>query len=295
MVAKHIDGKAFAASLRERVGQAVTSLPAQPTLAVVLVGDDPASRVYVKNKIKFTQETGMRSLEHRLDKDTTEDALIAIVDELNNDPDVDGILVQLPLPKHINENRVIEHIHPDKDVDGLTETSAGRLSLGKPGLRPCTPTGCVMLAKDALGDLSGKNCVVLGRSILVGKPAAFLFLEQNCTVTIAHSRTQNLEDVCRSADILIAAVGRPEMVKADWIKPGACVIDVGINRIKHPKKPGKTYLVGDVDFHEAINTAGSITPVTGGVGPMTIACLLRNTLLAACMRRGWEIPQILAD
>ena len=293
MSADKIDGKAYAAGLRGRIATAVSGLPGQPTLAVVLVGEDPASKVYVKNKIKFTIETGMRSVEHKLPADIAEDALIDIVRGLNADPEVDGILVQLPLPKHLNENRVIEEIDPDKDVDGLTETSAGRLSLGKPGLRPCTPTGCVMLAKDALGDLSGKSCVVLGRSILVGKPAAFLFLEQNCTVTIAHSRTKDLEQVCRGADILVAAVGRPQMVQADWIKPGACVIDVGINRVPHPEKPGKTYLVGDVDYHPALDTAGSMTPVPGGVGPMTIACLLRNTVLAACMRRGWNFPEIL--
>ena len=197
------------------------------------------------------------------------------------------------MPKGLNSDRVIEEIHPNKDVDGLTEASAGRLSLGKPGLRPCTPTGCVMLAKDELGDLSGKHCVVLGRSILVGKPAAFLFLEQNCTVTIAHSRTKNLEDICRGADILIAAVGRPQMVQADWIKEGACVIDVGINRVPSLKRPGKTRLVGDVNYLPSKKVAGSITPVPGGVGPMTIACLLRNTVIAACSRRSWHTPSVL--
>lgn len=294
MTAKKIDGKAFAAGLRDRVASAVKTLPGQPTLAVVLVGEDPASRVYVKNKIKFTIETGMKSVEHKLDADVSEDELVSIVRKLNADEKVDGILVQLPLPSHLDQNRVIEEIDPGKDVDGLTETSAGRLSLGKAGLRPCTPVGSVMLAKDALGNLSGKNCVILGRSILVGKPAAMLFLEQNCTVTVAHSRTKNIEDVCRSADILVAAVGRPQMVKADWIKPGACVIDVGINRVPHPEKPGKTYLVGDVDYKPSLETAGSMTPVPGGVGPMTIACLLRNTVLAACMRRGWEMPDNLS-
>lgn len=290
MSAQKIDGKAYAAGLRERIAEAVKTLPGQPTLAVVLVGEDPASQVYVRNKAKFTVECGMRSLEHKLSEDVGEDELVALVRSLNEDPEVDGILVQLPLPKGLNSDRVIEEIHPDKDVDGLTETSAGRLSLGKPGLRPCTPTGCVMLAKDMIGDLTGKNCVVLGRSILVGKPAALLFLEQNCTVTIAHSRTKHLEAVCRSADILVPAVGRPEMVKADWIKPGACVIDVGINRIPHPDKPGKNKLVGDVDYKPATEVAGSITPVPGGVGPMTIACLLRNTVIAACRRRGWDTP-----
>lgn len=294
MSATKIDGKAFAAGLRDRIADAVKTLPGQPTLAVVLVGEDPASKVYVKNKIKFTIETGMRSIEHKLAPDISEDELVAIVRSLNEDESVDGILVQLPLPGHLDQNRVIEEIDPSKDVDGLTESSAGRLSLGKKGLRPCTPVGSVMLAKDALGDLNGKNCVILGRSILVGKPAAMLFLEQNCTVTIAHSRTKNIEDVCRSADILVAAVGRPQMVKADWIKPGACVIDVGINRIPHPEKPGKTYLVGDVDYKPALETAGSMTPVPGGVGPMTIACLLRNTVLAACMSRGWDMPDNLS-
>ncbi len=293
MTATKIDGRAYAEGLRERVTKAVSVLPHQPTLAVVLVGDDPASQVYVASKAKFTVECGMRSLEHKLPADATETDVVALVRQLNADDEVDGILVQLPLPKGLNSDRVIEEIHPDKDVDGLTEASAGRLSLGKPGLRPCTPTGCVMLAKDALGDLSGKNCVILGRSILVGKPAALLFLEQNCTVTIAHSRTQNLEGVCRSADILVAAVGRPQMVQADWIKAGACVIDVGINRVPSKKRPGKTRLVGDVNYLPSKAVAGSITPVPGGVGPMTIACLLRNTVIAACSRRGWTAPSVL--
>jgi len=291
MLATKIDGKAYAAGLRDRVATAVASLPSQPTLAVVLVGDDPASEVYVRNKAKFTVETGMRSLEHKLPADTSEEKLVTLVSALNTDNEVDGILVQLPLPKGLNSDRVIAEIHPDKDVDGLTEASAGRLVLGKPGLRPCTPTGCVMLAKDALGDLTGKSCVVLGRSILVGKPAALLFLEQNCTVTIAHSRTKDVAAVCREADILVPAVGRAQMVQADWIKPGACVIDVGINRIDSTKYPGKKRLVGDVDYRPARKVAGSITPVPGGVGPMTIACLLRNTVLAACMRRGWDAPE----
>ncbi len=288
-----IDGRAYAQGLRERITKAVAGLPKQPTLAVVLVGEDPASQVYVASKAKFTVECGMRSLEHKLPADASEDDVVALVRSLNEDPECDGILVQLPLPKGLNSDRVIAEIHPDKDVDGLTETSAGRLSLGKPGLRPCTPTGCVMLAKDALGDLSGKHCVVLGRSILVGKPAALLFLEQNCTVTIAHSRTKDLPAVCREADILVPAVGRPQMVKAEWIKPGACVIDVGINRVDSIKNPGKTRLVGDVDYLPSKKVAGSITPVPGGVGPMTIACLLRNTVIAACMRRGWDSPEIL--
>lgn len=288
-----IDGNAYAERLRGTVTDAVSRLPAQPTLAVVLVGEDPASQVYVRSKAKFTVECGMRSLEHKLPADTSEDDLVALVRALNDDGEVDGILVQLPLPSGLNSDRVIEEIHPDKDVDGLTEASAGRLSLGKQGLRPCTPTGCVMLAKDTLGDLSGKHCVVLGRSILVGKPAALLFLEQNCTVTIAHSRTKDLPAVCRQADILVPAVGRPQMVKAAWIKPGACVIDVGINRVPSLKHAGKSRLVGDVDTPRARKVAGSITPVPGGVGPMTIACLLRNTVIAACHRRGWDVPPTL--
>jgi len=293
MKASKIDGRIFAQNLRKKVQQAVTQLPESPSLAVVLVGEDPASQVYVASKVKFTEECGMNSIEYKLPANTTETKVVNLVKKLNDNNKVDGILVQLPLPKGINSDRVIKEIHPDKDVDGLTEASAGRLSLGKSGLRPCTPTGCVMLAKDELGDLSGKHCVVLGRSILVGKPAALLFLEQNCTVTIAHSRTENLEDVCKSADILIAAVGRPLMVKASWVKEGACVIDVGINRVPSIKRPGKTRLVGDVDYSNAKEIAGSITPVPGGVGPMTIACLLRNTVIAACSRRGWKAPTIL--
>lgn len=293
MTSNIIDGKSIAANLREDVKQAVATLPAKPTLAVVLVGDDPASHVYVRSKIKFTEECGMISIEHRLPSEATQEDVVKTVRALNADDSVDGILVQLPLPSGLNSDAVIEEINPSKDVDGLTETSAGRLSLGKAGLRPCTPTGCVILAKSALGDLTGKNCVILGRSILVGKPAALLFLEQNCTVTIAHSRTQNLADVCRSADILVPAVGRPQMVSADWIKAGACVIDVGINRIPHPSKKGKTKLVGDVDYKDALRVAGAITPVPGGVGPMTIACLLRNTVLAACARRNWDVPKAL--
>jgi len=275
-----IDGNAYAAGLRDRITDSVKTLPSQPCLAVVLVGEDPASQVYVASKAKYTVECGMRSLEHKLPADAAQADVEALVRSLNEDDSVDGILVQLPLPDGLNSDAVIAQIHPDKDVDGLTETSAGRLSMGKPGLRPCTPTGCVMLAKDALGDLSGKHCVVLGRSILVGKPAALLFLEQNCTVTIAHSRTKDLPAVCREADILVPAVGRPQMVQADWI----------INRVPSIKRPGKTRLVGDVNYLPSKKVAGSITPVPGGVGPMTIACLLRNTVIAACMRRGWETP-----
>lgn len=290
MASNIIDGKLIAANLRSSVKTAVSNLPNAPTLAVVLVGNDPASQVYVRSKIKFTKECGMISVERRLPENATQEDVIQTVRALNKDESVDGILVQLPLPKGMNSDAVIEEIDPSKDVDGLTETSAGRLSLGKAGLRPCTPTGCVILAKSVLGDLTGKHCVILGRSILVGKPAALLFLEQNCTVTIAHSRTANIEGVCRSADILVPAVGRPEMVSANWIKAGAIVIDVGINRVPSKKKPGKHRLVGDVDFASATTVAGAITPVPGGVGPMTIACLLRNTVLAACARRAWAVP-----
>ena len=292
MAAEVISGKEVAADVRASVKTAVDTLPGQPTLAVVIVGDDPASQVYVRNKVRQTEECGMRSLHHHLPADASQAQVENLISDLNADDSVDGILLQLPLPKGLNEASAIEKIHPDKDVDGLTEASAGRLSLGKPGLRPCTPTGCVILAKRALGDdLSGKHVVVIGRSILVGKPAALLFLAENCTITIAHSRTKELPEVCRTADIVVPAVGRPQMVKGDWLKPGACVIDVGINRIDAPERgEGKTRLVGDADYDSCAETAGSITPVPGGVGPMTIACLLRNTVLAACTRRGWDVP-----
>lgn len=284
-----IDGKAFAADLRARVGVAAAAFEAKAGrkagLAVVLVGEDPASQVYVRNKGKQTVEAGMASFEHKLPADTTQADLIALVERLNADPAVDGILVQLPLPKHLDEQAVVERISPNKDVDGLTPTSTGRLALGLPGLVPCTPLGCLMLLKDRLGKLSGKDAVVIGRSILVGKPMAQLLLAESCTVTIAHSRTQNLPDVVRRADIVVAAVGRPEMVKADWIKPGATVIDVGINRVPAAEE-GKTRLVGDVDYAGASSVAGAITPVPGGVGPMTIAVLLRNTLVAAHRNAG---------
>lgn len=293
MTGRSIDGKAVAANLRAEIAAAVKALPAQPALAVVLVGDDPASHVYVASKVKQTNETGMRSVEIRLPADTSELDLIGRVDALSRDPEIDGILVQLPLPKHINEANVLAALDPLKDVDGLTEASAGKLVLGKPGLRPCTPVGCVILAKGERPDLSGANVVVIGRSILVGKPAALLFLEQNATVTIAHSKTRDLRMVCRSADILVAAVGRPEMVRGDWVRPGAIVIDVGTNRVPAPEKgEGKTKLVGDVHFAEAIKVAAAVSPSPGGVGPMTIACLLRNTVLAACARRGWAAPNL---
>lgn len=294
MTARIIDGKAIAASVRADVAAAVKQLPAQPALAVVLVGDDPASHVYVTSKVKMTAEAGMRSVEVRLPANTAEADLIARVIALSRDPEIDGILVQLPLPKHISEANVLAVIDPLKDVDGLTEASAGKLVLGKPGLRPCTPAGCVILARTERPDLSGANVVVIGRSILVGKPAALLFLEQNATVTIAHSKTRDLKMVCRGADILVAAVGRPEMVRGDWVRPGAIVIDVGTNRVPAPEKgEGKTKLVGDVHFAEASLAAAAITPSPGGVGPMTIACLLRNTVLAACARRGWPVPAVL--
>jgi methylenetetrahydrofolate dehydrogenase (NADP+) / methenyltetrahydrofolate cyclohydrolase len=299
MSAAIIDGKAIAANLRADIAKAVATLPAQPALAVVLVGDDPASQVYVRSKAKMTVETGMRSVEVRLPANTAENDLLQNVEELSADPEIDGILVQLPLPKHINEAAILAAIDPLKDVDGLTEASAGKLVLGKPGLRPCTPTGCVILARGVRPDLTGANCVVIGRSILVGKPAALLFLEQNCTVTLAHSKTRDLRMVCRSADVLVAAVGRPEMVRGDWVRPGAIVIDVGTNRVPAPEKgPDKngqaaTKLVGDVAFAEAAEHAGAISPSPGGVGPMTIACLLRNTVLAACARRGWIVPDAL--
>lgn len=292
MAATRLDGSAVAADVRASVKAAVAQLPGQPRLAVVLVGDDPASEVYVRNKVKSTEEAGMVSVHHRLPATASQGEVEALIASLNADPEVDGILLQLPLPKGLDADAAIERIDPDKDVDGLTETSAGRLSLGKPGLRPCTPVGSVILAKRALGeDLSGKNVVVVGRSILVGKPAALLFLAENCTVTIAHSRTADLAEVCRGADILVPAVGRPEMIRGDWVKPGAVVIDVGINRVPAPEKgEGKTRLVGDAHYQSCAEVAGAITPVPGGVGPMTIACLLRNTVLAACARRGWAVP-----
>lgn len=292
MTAQVISGKEVAADVRAGVKAAVDTLPGQPTLAVVLVGEDPASQVYVRNKVRQTEECGMRSLHHHLPADASQTDVETLISSLNDDDEVDGILLQLPLPKGLDEAAAIEKIDPDKDVDGLTEASAGRLVLGKPGMRPCTPTGCVILAKRALGDdLSGKHVVVIGRSILVGKPAALLFLAENCTISVAHSRTADLPALCREADIVVPAVGRPQMVKGDWLKPGACVIDVGINRIPAPERgEGKTRLVGDADYDSCAAVAGAMTPVPGGVGPMTIACLLRNTVLAACARRGWDVP-----
>ncbi|MGE0115834.1 MAG: bifunctional methylenetetrahydrofolate dehydrogenase/methenyltetrahydrofolate cyclohydrolase FolD [Steroidobacteraceae bacterium] len=282
MPAQIIDGAAVAARLRRTIAARVTQLVAQhgraPGLAVVLVGEDPASQVYVRNKGKATVEVGMRSIEHRLDAGTSETALLKLVAELNADPQVDGILVQLPLPKHICADRILQAIDPDKDVDGFHPINAGRLMTGQPGLVPCTPSGCMLLLKEALPSLSGLHAVVVGRSNIVGKPIAQLLLQADCTVTIAHSRTRDLPTMCRSADILVAAVGRPEMIRGDWIKPGAVVIDVGINRV--PAAEGKSRLVGDVATQEALPHASAITPVPGGVGPMTIACLLNNTLIA---------------
>jgi methylenetetrahydrofolate dehydrogenase (NADP+) / methenyltetrahydrofolate cyclohydrolase len=290
VTARVIDGKAFAAKLRGMIGEGVAAFRSEtgtvPGLAVVLVGDDPASAVYVRNKAKQTVEVGMASFEHRLPTETAQEDLIALVDTLNADDAVDGILVQLPLPKHLDELAVVNRIDPDKDVDGLGVVSAGRLVAGLPGHVSCTPLGCMMLIRDTLGDdISGKDAIVIGRSILVGKPVAQLLLAANCTVTMAHSRTRDLPEQVRRADIVVAAVGQAEMVQAEWIKPGACVIDVGINRVP-AAEPGKTRLVGDVACAECADIAGSITPVPGGVGPMTIACLLHNTLQAARMRRG---------
>jgi len=294
MTAQRIDGKAFAARLRERVGELATQFEAQSGrkagLAVVLVGEDPASQVYVRSKGKQTVEAGMASFEHRLPADTSGDDLLALVGQLNNDSAVDGILVQLPLPAHMDEQAIISAISPDKDVDGFHVINAGRLSVGQSGFVPCTPLGCMMLLADRLGDLSGLEAVVIGRSNIVGKPMAQLLLDANATVTIAHSRTKDLPGVVRRADIVVAAVGRPEMVKAEWLKPGATVIDVGINRLPPAEGAEKGRLVGDVAFDEASSVAGAITPVPGGVGPMTIAVLLRNTLVAAYRNAGLDVP-----
>jgi len=292
-----IDGKARAARLREDVAAAVAGIKEEhgvtPGLAVVLVGEDPASKVYVSNKAKQTVECGMASFQHLLPEETSQEVLLELIAALNADDAVDGILVQMPLPKHIDTDTIVEAIDPAKDVDGLHPMNAGKIVLGRTGLVPCTPRGCVILAKDVLGDLSGKHAVVIGRSILVGKPVSLLLQNENCTVSMAHSRTVDLPALTRQADILIAAVGRPEMVRGDWIKPGACVIDVGINRVPAPERgEGKTKLVGDVAYEEAAEVAGAITPVPGGVGPMTIACLLANTVAAACRRRGAPVPAL---
>ena len=288
MSATIIDGKAFAAGLRGRIADGVTAFRAQagraPGLAVVLVGEDPASNVYVRSKGRATREAGMESIEHRLPADVPAEDLLALVATLNEDPTIDGILVQLPLPKHIDEQAVIAAIDPDKDVDGFHPINAGRLATGLPGFVPCTPLGCVMLLKSVLPSLSGLEAVVVGRSNIVGKPMAQLLLRESCTVTVVHRRTKDVPAHIRRADIVVAAVGIPQMIRGDWLKPGATVIDVGINRTDGA-------LVGDVDFASAIEVAGAITPVPGGVGPMTIACLLRNTLVSAGRREGVAIDE----
>lgn len=293
-MSKIISGTEFSAKLRGEIKRKVTSLKDKhsvvPGLAVVLVGEDPASQIYVRNKGVQTVEAGMNSYEHKLADDTTEQALLELIDQLNNDPAVHGILVQLPLPKHINEHAVINSISVEKDVDGFHLSNIGLLAIGSSeAIVPCTPLGSMMMLKDHLGNLSGKKAIVVGRSNIVGKPMAALLLKESCTVTIAHSRTKNLEDECRQADIVIAAVGQPEMIKGDWIKQGATVIDVGINRIE--KEEGGTRLVGDIEFSSASEVAGAITPVPGGVGPMTIACLLHNALQQACRINGIDIPE----
>lgn len=305
MAAKIIDGKEFAATVREKVAGHVARLKVDhnitPGLAVVLVGEDPASEVYVRNKGKQTVEVGMNSYEHKLDAGTSQDDLLTLIDQLNNDPAVHGILCQLPLPDHLNEDLIINSIAPAKDVDGFHISNVGLLGTGQKSMVPCTPLGCLMMLRDHYsadgGSLSGLNAVVVGRSNIVGKPMASLLLNDSCTVTIAHSRTKNIEDLCKQADILVAAVGRPEMINGDWIKPGATVIDVGINRIeapeKGPKEDGamKMKLVGDVHYASASEVAGAITPVPGGVGPMTIACLLANTVTACCRANGLDEPE----
>ncbi len=294
MTARIIDGKATAEALRARIRQAVVTLEKshgfKPGLAVVLVGEDPASLVYVRSKGKQTIEAGMASFEYTLPVDTPETELLALVDRLNRNPDVDGILVQMPMPKHIDAKKVIEAIDPAKDVDGFHPLNVGRVANGEHALAPCTPTGCLILAMLAAPNLAGLEAVVVGRSNIVGKPMAQLLLAQDCTVTTAHSRTRDLKAVISRADLLIAALGKPQLIKGDWLKPGAIVIDVGINRIDLGN--GKSRLVGDVDFDSAIERAGAITPVPGGVGPMTIACLLRNTVEAACTRRNVAMPAI---
>ncbi len=288
-----IDGKAFAANLRAEIGRKVALLKDKhcltPGLSVVLVGEDPASEVYVRNKGKATVEAGMNSNTYTMAENATHNEVMAKVEELNADPAVHGILVQLPLPEQVNEDAIINAIHPAKDVDGFHTLNVGRLNSGQDAMVPCTPVGCMVMLKEVVGDLTGKQAIVVGRSNIVGKPMAALLLKEHCTVTIAHSRTQDLAAECRRADIVIAAVGRPRMVKGDWIKPGATVIDVGINRIEDTNTKSGSRLVGDVDFDEAVKVAGAITPVPGGVGPMTIACLLKNTLTAAC--RQAQVPE----
>ena len=297
MVGSIIDGKQHALNLRERIKLATDNLISKygitPGLAVVLVGTDPASEIYVRNKGIQTKEAGMESLEFRLPEDTSEEKLLKNVKDLNENQSVNGILVQFPVPEHMSQQRIIETILPSKDVDGLHPVNSGYLASGLKGMVPCTPQGSALLIKETLGDLSGLHAVVLGRSNLVGKPIAQLLLKENCTVTVCHSRTKNLKEVCLSADILVAAVGIPELVKGDWISPGTTIIDVGINRLDAPEKGlGKTKLVGDVDYNGAIKNASSITPVPGGVGPMTIACLLLNTLIATCEQNNIEFSKL---
>jgi len=297
MSANIIDGKEFAGGLREKIAQSVKDLRDNhnkvPGLAVILIGNDPASEIYVRNKGIQTKEAGMNSHEFKLPEDTSEEELLSKVEELNNDPEINGILVQFPVPKQISQQKVIETISPLKDVDGLHPINSGYLNSGLERLVPCTPKGASMLIKESVKDLSGKSAVIIGRSNLVGKPVAQLLLKEDCTVTICHSKSQNLKDIASTADILVAAVGIPELVKGDWIKPGAAVIDVGINRIDAPEKgENKTRLVGDVDFDAASKVAGFITPVPGGVGPMTIACLLLNTLNAFCEQNNFEKPSL---
>jgi len=293
MTAKLIDGKAFAAGLRARVAERAAAFAARagrtPGLAVVLVGEHPPSAAYVRSKAKATREAGMESFEHKLSADIAQDELIALVDRLNADDSVDGILVQLPLPKHIDEQAVLTRVDPGKDVDGFHPVNVGRLSVGLPSLVPCTPLGCLMLLQDEHGDLSGLDAIVVGRSNIVGKPMAQLLLQANCTVTVAHSRTSDLPEAVRRSDIVVAAVGRPELVRGSWLKPGATVIDVGQERVE--QADGTRKLLGDVAFGEALEVAGAITPVPGGVGPMTIACLLRNTVVAAHRRAGLPDPE----
>ena len=296
MVAKLIDGKSFAVQIRSEIATQVKGLldskGIKPGLAVILVGEDPASQVYVRSKGKQTIEVGMNSYEYKLDRHVSEGDLLGLIEKLNSDENVNGILCQLPLPDHLNSDLVINSINPEKDVDGFHISNVGLLATGQKSMVPCTPLGCLMMLRSELGDLSGKNAVIIGRSNIVGKPMAHLLIKDSCTVTIAHSRTKNIEELCKSADILVAAVGRPEMVKANWIKEGAAVIDVGINRVEvDPEISSKGYkIVGDVDFESAKSKAGFITPVPGGVGPMTIACLLANTLTACCRTNGLPEP-----
>ena len=293
-MSKIIDGKMFAKNLRDTLTTQAAEIEQKdqirPGLAVILVGEDPASQVYVRNKEKFAKECGFKSVTYRLEADITEAELLQLIEKLNQDETIHGILVQLPIPKHLNEERVLNAINPLKDVDGFHPVNIGQLSIGKPYLIPCTPLGSLLLLQDKLGDLSGKHAVIVGRSNIVGKPMMQLLLSQNCTVTVAHSRTKDVAALCREADIVVAAVGVPKMIKGDWIKEGATVIDVGINRIE---EGDKRYLVGDVDFEEASKRAAYITPVPGGVGPMTIACLLRNTVTAMCLQNGIEDPNAL--